>query len=69
MKNFLILFSSGIIILSAMNSSAFIKTDDSRRKDNFMQKFEQTYKFSAETEKKAPKSQQFLELFEKVMKK
>ena len=52
-----------------MNSSAFIKTDDSRRKDNFMQKFEQTYKFSAETEKKAPKSQQFLELFEKVMKK
>ncbi len=43
--------------------------DNVDKKDNFMQKFEQTYKFDAKPEKEIQKNKQFLELFEKVMKK
>jgi cell fate (sporulation/competence/biofilm development) regulator YlbF (YheA/YmcA/DUF963 family) len=68
LKNFLVLFSFSIIILSAISSSAFIKKDN-KRKAQFMQKFEQTYKFDAKSSKKVQADKRFLELFEKVSKK
>ena len=69
MKNFLVLFSFSIIILSAINSSAFIKKVENKQKTDFMQKFEQTYKFNAKPSKKVQADKRFLELFEKVSKK
>jgi len=68
LKNFLVLFSFSIIILSAISSSAFMKKDN-KRKAQFMQKFEQTYKFSVKSNNKSQLDKQFLELFEKVSKK
>jgi hypothetical protein len=69
LKNFLIVFSFGIIFLSAINSSAFLNKVENNRKGEFFQKFEQTYKFNAKTTKKVQMDQRFLELFEKVSKK
>jgi len=42
---------------------------DNKRKAQFMQKFEQTYKFSVKSNNKSQLDKQFLELFEKVSKK
>ena len=42
---------------------------DNKRKAQFMQKFEQTYKFDAKPSKKVQADKRFLELFEKVSKK
>jgi hypothetical protein len=42
---------------------------DNKRKAQFMQKFEQTYKFNVKLSNKTQLDKQFLELFEKVSKK
>ena len=42
---------------------------DNKRKAQFIQKFEQTYKFDAKSSKKVQADKRFLELFEKVSKK
>ena len=46
-----------------------MKKNENKQKTEFMQKFEQTYKFNAKPSKKIQADKRFLELFEKVSKK
>tara|TARA_R100001015_G_C4634728_1_gene201875 strand:+ start:5115 stop:5255 length:141 start_codon:yes stop_codon:yes gene_type:complete len=46
-----------------------MKKVENKQKTDFMQKFEQTYKFNVKPSKKVQADKRFLELFEKVSKK